>query len=65
MIYNFEFTETENSYRLSLNRAIIRVYTKSRHSEQEAEDKASKVVNKAIDKHGLRKVIYNGNLTAA
>lgn len=59
-MYRFEFTEEPGSYFLKLKGKVVKVYSKSRFSKQEAEDRASKEVEKAIKKYGIGRVEYDG-----
>lgn len=60
----YEFTDNDRAYLLLLNKNTCRVYSKNRHSKQEAEELASDVVAKAIQAYGILNVQYNGFVTA-
>lgn len=61
LIYQFTESDKDNAYLLLLNGGICWRYSKERYSKQEAEDKASDLVNRSIKKYG-NKVQYDGNI---
>lgn len=56
----YELLEGIDNYFLMLNGVTVKTYSKQRFSKQEAEDKASEEVSKAVKKFGYKNVEYNG-----
>lgn len=56
----YEFTDNDHAYMLLLNKHVCRVYSKNRHSKQEAEEMAGGAVTKAMKTYGMANVEYNG-----
>lgn len=59
----YEFTDNDHAYMLLLNKNVCRVYSKNRHSKQQAEELASAVVAKAMQTYGIMNVEYDGCVT--
>ena len=68
MKLEYQFKESggnQPAYLLILNDRVIKTYLKTRFSRQDAEDRASDEVARAIKKHGVKNVSYDGYLINA
>ena len=61
----YEFIDTERFYDLLLNGRVVKTYAKRKYSRQQAEDHASKEVQRAVRIFGNKNIEYNGSFINA